>query len=400
MSAKTSKRTQTTVSEPTIHDEGREFSAKGEPRRGFHRQTYRFADDLIAKGKLAPGGLETSIVIVLQRYTWGAENKPEYFHVSNAKLAKLCNVARQSIDEPLKRLAAVGILTSIPGDERAPAASAGRCRGYRLTPEHWHAAKPYRATAAQPEKNADPLPPPIATAAFANPKTVLVVLPGKHSRPMPLHLALKGKPEMDCPIRFVGDGDVTMGLAFSPVTTADGIDVFFRRADRVAKDLNFPASNNGHVSGPPDNSTSQVIENKQSRLALMHAYRDLLSPAFLAHLHKPVDNPYLEKLCAATQGAPVERLAAKVAELIKRRTFTSALLLKVAAEDIGQAWAAEGAKGADLESVARGLGIDQATIDNWKEGDWDPLHCARANALRSVLEAAAAAAPTAKGGAA
>ena len=171
-----------------------EFSPNGEPNRDWIRHPRSFVDELIAKGKLAPG-IECWILLVIERHTWGADtkDKPAYLEVSQTALAKLCHVSDSAVAEPLKRLEAAGIIDGIPKGELKP----GQKRGFRLTPERWHKVKPYCALDAVREKPKDS-PPPVGFDA--DQQDALVLLPGKN-KVVPLRIALKGKPEFDLPIR-------------------------------------------------------------------------------------------------------------------------------------------------------------------------------------------------------
>src|ERR1039458_8526538 len=116
-----------------------EFSIKGEPNYDWHRQPKSFVDELISKGKLAPG-IECWILLVIERHTWGAAGKPEYLRASYTELAKLCHVPPQALADRLKRLESAGIITSVPKGEPQRLEK----RGYRLTPERWDKVKAYR----------------------------------------------------------------------------------------------------------------------------------------------------------------------------------------------------------------------------------------------------------------
>jgi hypothetical protein len=160
---------------------------------------------------------------------------------------------------------------------------------------------------------------------------------------VPLRIELAGKPQIECPIRF--HSEIDLSLAFAPISTPQGIEITVRRAAEAER-------TNGEYSigrdGKQNETTvssipSQTIENKQSSQLLslvVSDYRKYFTPTFLHQLKKPLDEPFLAQLVRAGKGAPVTDFDAPLERLRKRKTpLTSGLILTIA-KDLGAAWEA------------------------------------------------------------
>lgn len=371
------------------------FTATGEPINDWIRHPKSFVDELILKRKLAPG-VELTLLLVIERYTWGVGSNTEYFRASQAELARMCGVSRQAIEEPLRRLQAAGIIAWIPKGE----AESGEKRGYRLMPENWPKVKAYvapeeaqllaDARAAKKAAKAAKAALPVGFDADQR----CVVLQPRHASILHIPLQIAGRKEKhDLPIRFLNEVDCE--LAFAPVTTETGLDVTVRRAAATAETLSdHPIASAGRIksenqstvvdnispdilpkpkiklSTVVDNSISQVVENKESHELLSNvvvqcreAYRKTLVPIFRDEIGKPLDEPFLERLIRASGGAPIEYFRAPLARLRKRGALTSGLILTIAKNEIATRWLAGHAPEAEAAAKKMAGREDSETMD-------------------------------------
>ena len=232
-----------------------EFTPKGEPNFNYTKTPNALVDELIAKGKLAMG-VECIILLVIQRHTWGAEGKPEYFRASLSEIARACLVTPPGVAFALKRLETAGIIDSIPKG----ALGANEKRGYRLTPENWHKVKVYKdPNAVKPEKPKDAQP----AVGFDADQPRVVALKPNRDKTVNIPITAQAPGEFDFPIRLLNEVDLS--LAFALVLTKVGLDVIARRpAD--AGDDSKKRTKSERVQSVLYSYPSQVIENKQPQI--------------------------------------------------------------------------------------------------------------------------------------
>jgi hypothetical protein len=303
-----------------------EFTQKGEPNFNYTKTPNALVDELIAKGKLALG-VECIILLVIQRNTWGADGKPEYFRASLAEMARACQVAHQSVAFALKRLETAGIIDVIPKGDLKP----GEKRGYRLMPENWHKVKVYKdPNAPKPEK------PKELPVGFDPDQPRVVELKPRQNQTVNIPITAKAPGEMDFPVTVLNEVD--LNLAFALVLTKIGLNVIARKpAEASAPEASAKRTKSEAPSVITATHPSQITENKPS--VSFNTYNSYFSKIFHDELDKPLDKLFLKKIIEAAGNAPVDYFDAPLARLRKRKLLTSGMILQVAREEVGPLWA-------------------------------------------------------------
>jgi hypothetical protein len=326
--------------------------ASTEPQDGgWHKIPDAVVDELLAKGKLSPGGLQLALLLIIQRHTWGAKGRPAWAKLSIAKLAKMCSSGRgkgdgytpRAIATALGDMIARGIIAgknakgqplraAMTPEERAKAAKSTAPAMYQSTPDRWKAAPKYVAPEAEDEEPiavAAEDEEPIAVAADKPAGTPIILLPGAKSKPMPMRIVVKGKEPVD--IQWRAHNTSPAELSFLAAPAADGITfVVAQKGEEKAND---------YVSRVPKSPREATAENAK-------AYSAFLRTTMMRYWRKSADGGFIVRIIAEAKGAPVELFEDLVSQRLgpnNRGGLKSGILIDLA-KDAARAWAAESAE--------------------------------------------------------
>jgi hypothetical protein len=116
----------------------------------YTKNPHEYGDVLIAGGKLG-GALQRDLIYWIERNTWGDPKRPEFARLSLGALARMCQVwdddkerlrpvERKSVAVALADLERRGIIEARSRNGCGPTTT----KMYKLTPERWKAAPPYK----------------------------------------------------------------------------------------------------------------------------------------------------------------------------------------------------------------------------------------------------------------
>jgi hypothetical protein len=286
---------------------------------------------LMRTGRLM-GLAQDALLHYLMEIQWCGRKTPREWTdpIGLETLAEECGISGRSLQEVVDDAIRRGLIaaTKLPGQ---------REYSYRVLPQNWATAPPYRAAERKPAASADePHSGEITSGAAA------VVQPGRRSRPVEL---------AEPAAKVVYRNDTTWPLALDCAAETGGVVCFSVRAaiDQASpKASNIidagqrSASSNGrksgerstnHSRGTPLLSSGAFVDAKR-----LSEIRQLLNPLFIAYLGKSIDDAFVARIGSALGDTPVEHYRFLLAKRLKRarpEEVESGLFLHVAVDARG-----------------------------------------------------------------
>ncbi|HEX4136771.1 MAG TPA: hypothetical protein VHY84_19330 [Bryobacteraceae bacterium] len=300
--------------------------------------------------------------------TFGAPGNPGWVRINCVVLARLTGLSARAFTLVLEDAATVGIVKRRrPGCadcEEGQCDCPGKEWEYKTYPEDWASLPDREKMAAEPAA-AEP-----AAAEPDSPAVERLIRAGATAKQFALSVQLK---EVAAPVemRFQPTNRSGHDLLISYTVSGDGTIREF--VDAVPE--RRKKSEAGGSALPLEIITAETKELTSAYP--LAAYRTYFAPIFVDELRKPLDEPFLKRIAAAAQYAPVDDFDTPVQNLRKRKLLTSGMILEKAKE-VGAAWAgrrkeveaADAKRAAELAEKERG----QPMLDFARERSGESLH--------------------------
>jgi hypothetical protein len=177
--------------------------AKTGPDGYFTKLPNEFYRYLMAEDKLS-GVVQIYVLLAIIHHTLGAEGRPEWARLSLAQFARICHTDRIGACRVLADLVKREIIAEQPGK-----GCKTDIKGYRITPEKWKNAPPYKPpVTAKAIDDAETEEESVSDAAQqrASHGDKLIVRPGRKPACVPARLAPKDRDPVDFQIRYLNTG--------------------------------------------------------------------------------------------------------------------------------------------------------------------------------------------------
>jgi len=252
--------------------------------------------DYLLRGEKLSGLLQTAIVYLIARFTYGQKTAPEWGKISLTQFARMAGrkVERKNIAIAIADLEKREIIEARDRTGCKPTTM----KMYKLRPDRWEKAKPYeppKPKAEEPENEANDEADDEATAA---PAPSAVVQGGKCSRSVQVAVRPKSGPPVD--IRMVYYSRCDFPLEFTPRAGANGrltvtVSSPPKTGEEKAKDCSR-ARPQSFASHSPS-----VVANKQNSPLAVAANRIILE-----FWGKAPDTDFLHRIATAAGSATPE----------------------------------------------------------------------------------------------
>jgi hypothetical protein len=296
-------------------------------------------DELLTKQKLSPGGLQLSLLLIIQRHTWGAIGRPAWAKLSITKLAQMCSSGRgasegytpRAVATALNDMMSRGIIAgknakgqplrgALSAEERETTAKSTAAAMYQSTPAGWRSAPKYVAPEIEEHDALEAEEAEETTVEHVEPGDPIIVMPGARSKPMPMRIAIRGREPVDVRWRAVNSGTSALTCLVRP--DAAGL-------------LTFTVSEKGEAKANDYSSrlrkfaaTAGIDEPGPGTPRREELYRKYMQELMLRVWKKPADADFIVRVISESKGAPVdcfERIVeSRIAAAVKRKaSFTN-----------------------------------------------------------------------------
>jgi len=326
---------------------------KADDPRHYTKNPHAYGDELISGGKLG-GALQRDIVYWIARHTIGAVTpnrkepdtivRPEWAKLSITQLARLCQVwdddaeklrpvERKSIAVAVADLETRGIIEA--RDRKGCGKTVAKM--YRLTPERWKEAKPYKP----------PTPKQLADAEseildeddddqdddqqhLPDAGDPVNVDPGRRSRPQQVPLQLR-RDAAPVTIRLVYHaGGFEQPITFRARTGRNG-----RLEITAAPHVSYGCAQPQRSAVSSPSKPAVTVDTEQVK-----AYKSFLREFCLNAWGKVADEALVSSVISSSRGAPLPYFTARVHEKFSKRNRHTSGILSNLASDAAEAWRA------------------------------------------------------------
>jgi hypothetical protein len=290
-----------------------------DPHKGFVKWPFEY--EYLITGQKLSGLLQSHLLFLIARRTWGEEDRPEWCELSLSELAKLCGgFERKSVAVALADLISRRLIAV-----REKRGGCGEKGMYRLTPENWRRAKPYVAAKPAAEEEAEAADDETEESADADAQSPpsATVSPGRVSRPQAVRIAIKGTAD-PVELHMVYHCQFTEPLAFRTRPGSNG-----RLQVTVSKPTATPTERIGGCSRAQLHPPHPAIDTKE-----LNDYQ-IVTNRLCQEFWGTVPDPELVRLVMKSAGGAPPELFERIARerlKVNRRQNRPGLLPFIAAD--------------------------------------------------------------------